>query len=218
MGVAAAVVLVLVIAGIFWIDAPLYLFLRRFDCKLWTYVAYVFEAKVWLLSSAVLVAAFYVKKAIALRPVFRNARGKISPVAFVTDGLRRVRGSYAFHVFCAVFMASLVALGLKFIIGRGRPIFFEALDLSVFFVPFSTEWAFHSMPSGHAVATFAGLVMLGMLAPKIKPFTWTLAVVVGVSRVCVGAHWPSDVLLGAFIGMVAADIVKWFLKSRQVQK
>ena len=83
------------------------------------------------------------------------------------------------------------------------------------FFPWSNEWAFNSMPSGHTVATFAGLVMLGMLAPRVKWFTWTLAIVVGASRVAYGAHWPTDVLLGAFIGMVMADFAKSLLKRWQ---
>ena len=62
--------------------------------------------------------------------------------------------------------------------------------------------------------TFAGLVMIGMLAPKYKPLTWTLAVIVGASRIFIGAHWFSDVVFGAFIGMVIADIVKWVLMKK----
>ena len=91
--------------------------------------------------------------------------------------------------------------------------FFEALGMTGFFPP-STDWAFNSMPSGHTAVSFAGLVMIGMLAPKYKPLTWTLAVLIAVSRIAVGAHWPSDVLFGAFIGMVMADVVKWYLLKK----
>jgi undecaprenyl-diphosphatase len=63
------------------------------------------------------------------------------------------------------------------------------------------------MPSGHTALSFAGLVMLGMLMPRFKWLTWTLAILIAVSRVAIGAHWPTDVLLGAFVGMVAADFV-----------
>lgn len=82
------------------------------------------------------------------------------------------------------------------------------------FFPPSLDWAFNSMPSGHTAVSFAGLVMIGMLLPKYKPLTWGLAVLVGVSRIAVGAHWPSDVLLGAFVGMVVADVVKGLLLKK----
>ena len=75
------------------------------------------------------------------------------------------------------------------------------------------ESVYNSMPSGHTAAAFSGLVMIGMLSPRIKWFTWTLAILIGVSSVYVGAHWVSDVVFGAFIGMVVADIVKWALKK-----
>lgn len=104
----------------------------------------------------------------------------------------------------------MVVQVLKVVIGRARPILFEALEFTGFYPP-SFDWVFNSMPSGHAAISFAALVMIGMLAPRIKPLTWTLAVFVGVARVCVGAHWPTDVILGAFIGMASADLVKWWL-------
>ena len=69
------------------------------------------------------------------------------------------------------------------------------------------------MPSGHTAVSFAGLVMLGMLFPRIKWATWTIAIIIAVSRVYIGAHWVGDVLLGAFIGMLCADLTKALLKK-----
>ena len=134
--------------------------------------------------------------------------------SIVKDFFSKVQNNYSFLVLASVFCASLVALILKVCIGRFRPIFFEIFDV-VGFKPFVYEWAFNSMPSGHTVASFAGLVMLGMLlGRKIKFFTWTLAIVIGLSRIAIGAHWPTDVLLGAFIGMVCADFVLVYVRKK----
>jgi undecaprenyl-diphosphatase len=67
------------------------------------------------------------------------------------------------------------------------------------------------------MASFAALVTIGLLAPRAKWFTWTLAIIIGMSRVCAGMHWPSDVIFGAFIGMVAADVVYAWM-ARGVRK
>lgn len=211
LGWAAALTIILVLAGIVWFDRPLYLFMRGLDCPLWGWVDTIFAAEIWLAASLVILMIFYVKKSLKSKPKFRNDTNRISIIAFLRDFLQKTKSSYAFFVFCSVLSASLVAKVLKTFIGRARPIFFEALNMTGFYPP-SLEWAFNSMPSGHATATFAGLVMLGLLAPKIKWATWTLAIIVGASRVAYGAHWPTDVLLGAFIGMVAADLVRAGLK------
>lgn len=215
LGWAAVVTLVLVLTGIVWFDRPLYLFMRGLDCPLWGFVNTVFAAKVWLAVSMMVLLIFYVKKSLKSKPKFRNDRNQISLTAFFRDFLQKTKNSYAFFVFCSVLSAGIVTKVLKTFIGRARPIFFEALNMTGFYPP-SLEWAFNSMPSGHSAATFAGLVMLGLLAPKIKWATWTVAIVVGASRVAYGAHWPTDVLLGAFIGMVAADLVRAGLKWHPV--
>ncbi len=211
---AAIVVFGLVLSGIFFLDVPLFLFFRQFNSNVWPVFASVFDAKVWLVLSGLFAGVFYLKKAIKSNIKYRNDRNQISLIVFFKDCLEKTKTNYAFLIFCSVFSASLLALGLKALFGRARPLFFEALDLVGFF-PLSTEWAFHSLPSGHTTASFAGLVMLGLLVPKYKAITWTLAIVIGVSRICVGAHWPSDVLLGAFIGMVVADFVKCYFNNQK---
>ena len=142
-----------------------------------------------------------------------NVKNKFSPIVFFKEFIEKTKGCPAFLIFCSVLSASVVGTFFKVLLGRARPVFFEALNMVGFF-PGARDWAFHSMPSGHTMATFAGLVMMGMLFPKYKGYTWTLAIVVGISRVCVGAHWPTDVLFGAFIGMVCADLVKWYFARK----
>lgn len=202
----------LILLGVFWFDKPLFLFLRSFDCRMWAIFDKLFDAKVWIIVSLVVLAVFYLKKVFKEKIKFRNSAGQISPKVFILDSIHKVKNSYAFYVLISVVCASLVGQVLKVVIGRARPVFYEALDMTGFF-PFTADWAFNSMPSGHTTATFAGLVMLGLLSPKIKWFTWTLAILVGISRVSFGAHWPTDVIFGAFIGMVMADLVKHVLKK-----
>lgn len=202
---------ILIALGISYYDQPLYLFLRQFDCRLWRIFDAIFDAKIWLIVAFSCYAVFCVKKLVITKLKYRNNRNRFSLFVLLNDFFVKTKNSYAFLIFCSIFGASIVGKFLKIMIGRARPIFYEALDMVGFF-PFSTEWAFNSMPSGHAAASFAGLVMIGLLAPRAKWFTWTLTIVIGLSRVCVGAHWPTDVLFGAFIGMVSADLVKATIK------
>ncbi len=207
----AGIVAAIIALGIAWFDKPLFLFMRGFDCALWKLFDYAFDAVVWICVSAAIVAIIYLKKTINSGCKFKSIKN------FIIDAYDKVKHSYAFYVFCSVMVASVLAKVLKFFIGRARPVFFEALGITGFW-PLNADWAFNSMPSGHTTATFAGLVMIGMLVPRGKVFTWTLAIIVGASRICYGAHWPTDVIFGAFIGMVVADIVKHYLRCLNAVK
>ena len=204
----------LIMGGMLWFDKPLFVLLRKLDCGLWRIFDYVFDAKIWLAWTAILLLVVYIKKSLDLGVKYKNTNSKFSISVLFKDFMGKVRTNYAFLIFSSVLSAGVIAKIIKICVGRFRPVFFEAFGMTGF-RPFSLEWAFNSMPSGHTTATFAGLIMAGMLSPKIKPVTWTLAIIVGLSRVAAGAHWPTDVILGAFIGMVAADIVKYLAFKRK---
>lgn len=104
------------------------------------------------------------------------------------------------NIFSAVILAEAAVGVLKVAVGRLRPPF-HAFD------PFSMSEIAHSFPSGHTAGAFAALVSIGLLYPNLKPITWTIAIIAALGRVCYGAHWTSDVIMGAFIGMLAADII-----------
>lgn len=213
VAVAALVTIVLAVLGIVWFDRPLFLFARGFDCALWSFMGDIFAAKVWIVVSAIVLVVFYLNKTLKTNDYIAENIKRFNVKALFQDFVQKTKHSYAFYIFCSTLAAGIVTKILKTFIGRARPVFFEALDMTGFFPP-STEWAFNSMPSGHTAVSFAGLVMLGMLAVRAKWATWTLAILIGFSRVAVGAHWPTDVIVGAFIGMLTADIVKYVIARR----
>ena len=61
-----------------------------------------------------------------------------------------------------------------------------------------------SFPSGHSASAMAGAVLLTPWAPVLAPLFFALAATVCVSRVYLGVHYPADVVLGAFAGVVLA--------------
>jgi membrane-associated phospholipid phosphatase len=63
-----------------------------------------------------------------------------------------------------------------------------------------------SFPSGHAASAFAFATGVGQASPTLSAPLRALATLVGYSRVHTGVHYPADVLVGAFIGVSAAEL------------
>jgi undecaprenyl-diphosphatase len=99
---------------------------------------------------------------------------------------------------------------VKHIFGRARPGVGGSLD-PYLFSPFSWPAAYAGLPSGHAATAFSVLVAFGTLWPRARTILWIYALLIAVSRVMVNAHYPSDVLAGALVGVVGALLVRrWF--------
>ncbi len=74
-----------------------------------------------------------------------------------------------------------------------------------------------SFPSGHTAAAFtvAAVVVLSISQTPIKIVVIICAVMVGLSRIAVGAHWPMDVFAGAIVGWLPS-VIGVMLASKKV--
>lgn len=99
---------------------------------------------------------------------------------------------------------------LKPMVARPRP----CHELADLFTPAGCGGPW-SMPSNHAANAFAAAVLVTFVYPRAAPLTLTLAAAVGASRVFLGVHYPSDVVVGAFVG-TAVGIIAGLLVWRRV--
>lgn len=116
--------------------------------------------------------------------------------------------------------AVVLDLVLKFAFHRPRPSPFYGVALH--------SWSF---PSGHALSSFCFYgVLAGLLIHRVKPLPWRIAIwcaaaalvgAIGLSRIYLGVHYPSDVLAGYLAAavwvtaMVALDRVR---SARHIRK
>lgn len=59
------------------------------------------------------------------------------------------------------------------------------------------------LASSHAGMAVAGALALGVAVPSFRVWAWLLALACCLSRIAVGAHYLSDVVVGALLGYVA---------------
>jgi membrane-associated phospholipid phosphatase len=126
----------------------------------------------------------------------------------------RARGALWARFFMVVMVGALALDNVvKPLVGRPRPV----LDQLV-----GGRGA--SFPSGHATATTALLFAAAYYltsgrAPRARAFIWTVALLgsllMGVTRVYLGVHWPTDVIAGMVLGAGWAMLCA---RSQQVSK
>jgi len=72
-----------------------------------------------------------------------------------------------------------------------------------------------SFPSGHSAAAFAGAYLLCRHYPQPAGIWYSIAGLIGFSRVYLGVHYPGDVLSGALSGTIIAAATDWIMQRSE---
>ena len=109
-----------------------------------------------------------------------------------------------FLMMCSLLLNTLLNnLILKNLVARTRP--YEIVEGLVSIVGKQSDFSF---PSGHTGSSFAAAVVIFLMCPrKVGVPVLILAVLISLSRLYVGVHFPTDVLAGAIIGTLSAVLV-----------
>lgn len=109
--------------------------------------------------------------------------------------------SAARQALAALLISHLVVQLIKRSVGRPRPSCSEICHTLV------AEPDRFSFPSGHAAAAMSVGFVYAMAFPAIAPVLIPLAMLVGMSRVVLGVHYPGDVLIGQLIAALTALVI-----------
>ncbi|PZM09752.1 phosphatase PAP2 family protein [Rhizobium tubonense] len=117
---------------------------------------------------------------------------------------RRFRVAYfiraTVYVAISVISASIAVHILKYAIGRARPPLFDAVGI-FHLEPFNGDFLYQSFPSAHATHIGAFFAALALLFPRFRLVFAGLGLWLGVTRIIVGVHYPSDVAAGLALGV-----------------
>lgn len=144
---------------------------------------------------------FFVVLGAVVRPLFWIIIGLLSSAFFFLLG----SASSGFILLITTAFIPLSA-GLKFLFRRTRPVTIYTENMRI---------KSYSFPSSHSYAAAVGTTIVvyvcAVFAPYALPFVipsvLIVATMVGISRIYVGAHYPSDVIGGLALGWIVVGAI-----------
>jgi undecaprenyl-diphosphatase len=125
--------------------------------------------------------------------------GFLAAVGFLLTGLEPSR---LLIPWTAIAASWTVAEGAKYLFERTRPFLWDTEIAPLIKTPSSS-----SFPSGHSATAAAGAITLSVLYPPFAPVLVLAGLLVVLSRVYLGVHFPFDVLAGIVIGITTSAVV-----------
>ena len=107
----------------------------------------------------------------------------------------------------ALAIAGLAARAIKISTGRARP----SVKTEEVWNGLRFSSKYHAFPSGHVVASTAFFAVLAFASGRIGLGCLAIPILIGFSRIYGGAHYLSDVVCAAVLGMLSALLVFRFV-------
>lgn len=126
-----------------------------------------------------------------------------------------IKSQRRFALFCLaalLFEYALNDLIIKSLVMRPRPFFTHDFTLLIH-APTS-----YSFPSGHSASSFTMAGMFLFNRCKVRYIILLLASLIAFSRLYLSVHYPSDVLVGALLGLIIAWLFSYKFKQMQENK
>jgi len=125
--------------------------------------------------------------------------------SLILFGDQRVR-QMGVEALIALGISQLVVHSLKRLLSRERPYnIIEQLNT------FGIDLSDYSFPSGHTAASFSLATTLALNIPKLYILLFGLAMIIAISRIYLGVHYPTDVAAGILLGLGGALMTHSYL-------
>lgn len=103
-------------------------------------------------------------------------------------------------------ISQVIVQSLKRFLSRERPYkIIETLNT------FGFDLSDYSFPSGHTTASFSIASTVALNIPRLSLILFLLAIIIGISRIYLGVHYPTDVAAGILLGMGTSILVHLYL-------
>jgi undecaprenyl-diphosphatase len=136
----------------------------------------------------------------------------IACILYVIGKLSNKRLNEAGKILCVGFLtAGIVTQILKHLIGRARP---RLTDKLIFIGP-TLKSGYDSFPSGHTAVAFCFAYILSTHFPRYRSIFYIVALIFGFERAEESAHFLSDILAGALVGLIAGKILMKIFQRKQ---
>lgn len=110
--------------------------------------------------------------------------------------------SFGFKLTFAMILSTLLSNVIKKSVNRIRP-YIKSNNLNAIKIGVDN----YSFPSGHTTSAFTMSTMLSLFFPRLSLIFIILSTLVGVSRMYLCVHYPTDVAFGTFLGILCSIII-----------